>query len=337
MTSLIRQLLLAGMLKMGNFVAICALATVPLLATERQPAPAGPPPVETALDRITPDATFAIPSVTDIGASADSLWAVSAKEGSVVQIDAKAATAGLPIALGGSPCRGLASDDTSLWVPLCGEAALARIDLMSGSVTRLPLAGLTEGGGALATGVGSVWILSDRRGSLLRIDPASGLAVADVYLPDGTSALAFGMDALWAAATGTHQVVRINPHNNVVEERVAVGQAPGAIAAAEDAVWSLNAGNGTVSRIDAKTNRVVATIDVGAATAGAAIVTGAGAAWVSAPGHPLVRIDARTNRITHRLTGEGGGVIAFAHRSVWMAVSDTTVWRIDPRFVAALR
>jgi virginiamycin B lyase len=325
------------MLKVGKFPLIYTLAAMPLLATQGQPAPAAPPPVETTLDRVTPDATFAILSVTDIGSSAESLWAVSTKEGSVVQIDPKAAKAESPIALNGSPCRGLASDETSLWVPLCGEAVLARIGLMSGSVTKLPLAGLSEGGGALATGVGSVWILSDRRGSLLRIDPAPGLPVADVYLPDGTSALAFGMDALWAAATGTHQVVRINPHNNVVEARIAVGQAPSAIAAAEDAVWSVNAGDGTVSRIDAKTNRVMATIDVGVATAGAAIVAGAGAAWVSAPGHPLVRIDARTNRITHRLTGEGGGVIAFAHRSIWMAVSDTTVWRIDPRFVAALR
>jgi hypothetical protein len=67
------------------------------------------------------------------------------------------------------------------------------------------------------------------------------------------------------------------------------------------------------------------------------MAVGVGAVWVSAPGLPLVRIDAKTNRATHRFTGPGGGAVIVAHGSVWVAVGPALTWRLDPALLAAMR
>jgi virginiamycin B lyase len=322
----------AGKLYVSLLLAVCG----PLLGQTAPPAE-GPPPVEMPFDRIQPEATFAIGSVMRIEPAGDAVWMLDGQASSVLRIDVKTNETGDPIALGGMPCPGMATAFGAVWVPLCGETSLARIDLETAAVTRTPLPGLDPLAGSVATGVGSVWVLVDGKGTLLRLDPETTSPVADLYMPPGTTAVAFGMDALWAAASTKNQVVRINPHTNVVEKTIPTGKTPRAIAVGENAVWILNEGDGSVTRIDPATNRVVATIVIGAVGTGGAIAAGEGSVWVSAPGAPLVRIDPRVGRVVHRFTGEGGGPLAVSHRSLWIAASGSTVWRVDPRLVAALR
>jgi DNA-binding beta-propeller fold protein YncE len=123
----------------------------------------------------------------------------------------------------------------------------------------------------------------------------------------------------------------------VVVALIAVGPSPSALAVGEGGVWSLNDGDGSVSRIDAKTNAVGATIASGVTKPGGRIAAGEGAVWITAPGLPLVRIDPATNRVTQQFEGEGGGGIAVGHGALWLAnTAAGTIWRIDPRLVAAL-
>jgi len=300
------------------------------------PGQATPPPVELPFDRVKPEAVIDATAVRGLASANDAVWMLSA-DGSVVRVDPATNAPGQPVAVGGTPCPWIELGLDAVWVPLCGDGSLARIDPASANVTRTPVPGLSSAGGAIAVGVGSVWLLADDKGALLRIDPDGGLPVADAYLPDGTSALAFGAGALWAAVPPANLVLRINPYTNLVEERIAVSQEPMALTVGEGAVWVVAAGNGSVVRIDPKTNRVVATIDAGAAGAGSAIAAGEGGVWVRASGLPLLRIDARVNRVTHKLSGAGVGPIVVAHRALWLAVSESSVWRVDPRFVAALR
>jgi virginiamycin B lyase len=132
-------------------------------------------------------------------------------------------------------------------------------------------------------------------------------------------------------------LTRIDGHTNAVVEIIKVGPRPGDVAIGDDAVWTLNRGDGSLSRVDLKSNRVVATVTMDASVADGVIAVGEGAVWVSARGVPLVRIDARTNRVTHRFTGEGGGMVLAGHGSVWVAAGPKLTWRIDPKLVAALR
>jgi YVTN family beta-propeller protein len=254
----------------------------------------------------------------------------------IVRIEAKANSLGAPIAVGGQPCASLVVAFESVWVPLCGDRTIARVDLKEQQVKATSKVAVSGGDGRIASGAGSVWAVTDRKGVLSRIDPDTGSAVAEVFVADGAISVEGTKDALWVTSQDAGRLTRVNPYNTEVEEIVPVGPRPGRAAVGEGGVWVLN-GDGTVSRVDPKTNKVAATITVGGETAGGDIAAGAGSVWVSLPGAPIVRIDPRTNRAVQRFTGEGGGAILVAHGSLWVSVAPQTTWRIDPRLVEAVR
>lgn len=299
---------------------------------------AGPPPLRMPFARVRAEGVFTIPALTGLGTTADAVWAVSRSPAAVMRIDPKDNSLGKPVELTAVPCGGAAAEFGALWVPLCSEPGLARIDVKTLAVTTTPVPGLVASAGSLTTGIGSVWMLADGKGTVLRLDPDTGRAVADVYVAQGSSAIAFGLKAIWTAGGDANQVIRINPHTNLIEATIPAGKAPRSIAVGENAIWVLSQGDGTVIRIDPVSNRIAATIDLGVSLAGGSIAAGEGSVWVAAPGAPLSRIDPRTNRLVQQFSSEGGGgPLAVAHRSLWIAVSADTLWRVDPKFVEALR
>lgn len=294
------------------------------------------PPAEIPLERLKPDATFAVPFEAGAVASDDAVWMADRAAGALVRIAAKDNATGTPVKVGSQPCASLALAFDSVWVPLCGDGGIARVDLAGQKVTATARATAADPGGRIASSVGSIWVVTDRNGVVSRIDPDTGAAVAEVYVPKGAAAVATGPDALWITSEEAGRLTRVNPHNTEVVEEIAVGPRPGRLAVGEGGVWTLN-GDGSVSRVDPQTNKVVATITLGGGIAGGDIAAGAGSVWVSAPGSPLVRIDPRTNRAVQRFTGEGGGAVLVAHGSVWVAAGPRTTWRLDPRLVEAVR
>ena len=50
-----------------------------------------------------------------------------------------------------------------------------------------------------------------------------------------------------------------------------------------------------------------------------------------------VRIDPRTNRVTHRFSGAAGGMVLAGHHAVWVAAGQKLTWRIDAKLIASLR
>ncbi len=104
----------------------------------------------------------------------------------------------------------------------------------------------------------------------------------------------------------------------------------------EGAIWTLNQGVGSVSRIDPQTNKVTATIEVGVPGSGGDIAVGEGSVWVTAFEYPLSRIDPVTNKVVQQFTGVGGDAVRFGLGSVWLSnLKAQTVWRLDPRRIAA--
>jgi streptogramin lyase len=206
-----------------------------------------------------------------------------------------------------------------------------------GNVTATVPLTVAEPLGTLAWGTGSLWVLSDRKGVLSRIDPATNAPVAEAYVAARPFAVAANDDVVWVTSEEGSALTRLDGHTNAIVEIIKVGPRPGHVAIGDDAVWTLNRGDGSVSRVDLKSNKVVATVTIDASVAEGVIVVGEGAVWVSAPGVPLVRIDPRTNRVTHRFTGEGGGMVLAGHGSVWVAAGPGLTWRIDPKLIAAMR
>jgi len=338
------------MIRQVVFTLLLSLALAPQAIAQTPPA-APRPAADIPLTRLTADA--AIPVALGSGAieSADAVWVPNRAAGSLVRIDAKDNQPGAPVVVGAQPCASLVVAFDSVWVPLCGDGTIARIDPKASPMidpkASKPSATLktkvASNDGRIATAVGSVWAITDRKGVLSRIDPDTNTVVAEVYVAAGASAVVFGEEALWITSDegATGHLTRVNPHNNEIVEVIEVGPKPGRLAVGEGGVWTLNRGaggnGGTVSRVDPATNKVVATIPVGDAAATGEIAAGLGSVWISAPGVPLLRIDPRTNRAVQRFTGDGGGAVLVAHGSLWIAAGPLLTWRLDPLLVAAIR
>ena len=319
--------------------AVLVLASTCVLSAQN-PAPADKPipvapTVKLPLANLKPDATIEIAGDRWLTSGEGGIWVSSRESGKVIKIDGKTNKPADPIAVGQAPCAGLATGFGSLIVPLCGTPAIARVNLKTNEVT-VPFKGVSAAMVGPVTGVSSIWIVSDAKSTLTRIDPESNTAVADVPLGAKALAIAFGQGALWVT-TDKDELLKISPYTVVTNEIIKVGKSPRSIAVGEGAVWTLNAGDGSVSRIDTKSNKVANTIKLGAPLTGGQIATGEGSVWVSAPGMPLARIDPRTNHVVQQFNGEGGGAILVAQGAIWIAATPKAIWRLDPKLVEATR
>jgi len=229
------------------------------------------------------------------------------------------------------PCDSLAAGFGAVWSPSCGSSELDRIDPHSNRITaRVPLAGIASGEGQLAVAGGSVWLFTDEQGSLAQVDPKTNRVVATHQTGVPGVALAEAKGSLWASVPSRDAVAQI-ALDGTVTRTIKVGAAPRFIAAGEGGVWVLGQGAGDVTRIDPGTATVVATIPLEVPGDGGCIVTGGGSVWVTMPDTPISRIDAKTNTVTERFTGEGGDCIGFADGSVWLSNGRLgNVWRFRP-------
>ena len=324
------------MLRPIVFALVLTLAPGILHAQNSSPA-APRPPAEISLARLKADATVAVALAPGSVGSDDAVWVANRAAGTVVRVDAKDNSVGAPISVGTQPCASLVVAFASVWVPLCGGGSIARADVKTMKVDTTLKIAVADGDGLIATGVGSVWAITNRKGVLSRIDPDTNKSVAEIYVAGGATAVVFGEDALWITSEDGSKLTRVNPHNNEIVEVIEVGPKPGRLAVGEGGVWVLNRGNGSVTRVDPATNKVVATIPIGGDVAGGEVAAGAGSVWISAPGVPLIRIDPRTNRAVQRFTGDGGGAVLVAHGSIWIAAGPQITWRLDPVLVSAMR
>ena len=338
------------MIRQAVFLLMLGVALSPLTegaAVHAQNAtPSSPrPPAEIPFARLTADALVPLALAPGAVDSADALWVPDRAAGTIVRIEAKDNKPGPPVVVGVQPCASLVVAFDSVWVPLCGDGTIARVDAKTSKVTATAKTRVAGSDGRIATGVGSVWAITDRKGVLSRIDPDTNVPVAEIYVAGGATAVVLADDTLWitsddgspATPLRAGRLTRVNPHNNEIVETIEVGPKPGRLAVGEGGVWTLNRGNGTVSRVDPATNKVVATITIGDGVADGEIAAGLGSVWVSAPGVPIIRIDPRTNRAVQRFTGEGGGAVLVAHGSLWVAAGPKATWRLDPLLVAATR
>jgi virginiamycin B lyase len=192
----------------------------------------------------------------------------------VTRIDPKTNKVVAVVNVGSKHCSGLAARFGSLWVPNCGDQTLARVDLKTGNFTVTIPTGIADSEGGVATGAGSVWLITDKQGTLVKIDPDTNKVVAEIRLPAGSFALAFGEKALWATCTTQNLLTRVNPETNLIVESIPVGKEFRFLAVGDGFVWTLNQADGSVSKVDVKTNKVVATIEVGVPGPGAISLLG---------------------------------------------------------------
>ena len=302
------------------------------------------------LDAKTNKLVDPVPGVTNLCGSATtgfaSLWIPDCADHSLMRLDAKiaadpkapkkpersrgarAADAGKKPSDAAKPSEAAPSGDTKTEAEAKPAKITDPVKIDSGVSSALP---------AIAANPDSVWILTDDKTTLSRIDPDQNKVVSELRLPAGCNSLTFGEAALWVTCPSENRVLRINPETTLVEKRIEVSAQPYALAIGESSLWVLCLKDGKVERIDPKTNRVTKTIDTGVPGAsGGGIAFGQGSVWVTLPGFPITRIDAAGEKVVQQFWGAGGGSIQFGQGSVWLTNNQNgTLWRIDPKRIAA--
>ncbi len=294
------------------------------------------PGVRVPITALKPDAVFEVPGAPDWIAIDESVWVSNQPKNIVARLDPKTNKVLAMIEVGKGPCSGLATGFGSLWVPLCGDQALARVDLKEGKVTTTIPIGIGDSEGGLAAGTDSIWMITDKKGTLARIDPVTNKVVAEIQVPAGSFTVASGEGAIWVTGTASNVLTRVNPETNLVVESIPVGKAPRFLTIGGGFVWTLNQTSGDVSKVDPKTNKLVETIEVGVPGPGGEIAFGEGSVWVTSFEFPISRIDPTTNKVVQQFEGAGGDAIRVGLGSVWLSnIRAGNVWRIDPRRIAA--
>jgi YVTN family beta-propeller protein len=191
------------------------------------------------------------------------------------------------------------------------------------------------------------------RGTLLRLDPASGRIRARIRLPGYMRGLAAADGgSVWvatarplSASRSEGAVVRLDSTGRV-KAVIRTGTWPAALAVGKRAIWAVNSApffkRGTLVRIDTATNRIDGRpIPLGPAPSGAAV--GGGSIWVADAIEGTVRrIDPQRRRTVAAIdVGSEPYDVVFAAGSVWVTnADDGTVSRIDPaanRVTATIR
>jgi virginiamycin B lyase len=277
-------------------------------------------------------AKFSIPGSPDWVAIGDSVWISNNPKNNISQLDAASNKVGAVIGVAKKPCSGLAIAFDSVWVPICSDGSVQRVDAKSQKIVASIPSGVANDEGGITAGAGSIWMPSDASGVLSRIDPTSNKVVSKISIPSGSFTAAFDAGSVWVTSTKNSLLTRVDAKTEKVLAKIPVGPAPRFLATGLGSVWTLNQGDGSVSRIDPASNQVSATIEVGVPGAGGDIAVGEGAVWVTAFGKPLSKIDPGTNKVVTQYVGKGGDALRVGLGSLWLSNHEFhEVWRIDPK------
>lgn len=297
------------------------------------------PGVKRAIETIKPLAEISIPGVPDWQVvTSDSLWVSNGPKNTLHRIDAKSNQQSATIPVGTRPCSGLAAGFGSIWVPLCGARGtgegkgLARVDIKTNQVIATIPVGPADSEGGLTTSKDAVWIVSDPKGVLTRIDPKTNKPVAEITIPAGSVAAHFAAGFVWVTANKASKLIQIDAKKNAVVREIEVGPSPRFLTSGAGSVWTVNQGDGSVTRVDAKSGAIQAKIEAGIPGPGGELSFGGGGLWITVFDIPITFIDPKTNTVTKQWTGPGGDAIRYGHMSVWLSnLRQQNLWRIDPK------
>ena len=284
------------------------------------------------MSEIRPMATFLVDGSPDwMVVTDDAVWVTSSSINHVVRLDAKTnqPTAVLTV---NNPCSGLAAGFGSLWVPSCGSHSLVRFDLHTAKIQAEIPVDPADSEGGITVGAESVWMASDKKGILSRIDPQTNTVIAEIAVPSGSFAPTFADGAIWITSTEHNLLTRVDPQSNKAAASIPIGPKPRFLTVGAGSVWTLNQGDGTISRVDTKTNKLVTNIEVGIPGTGGEIAFGDGSVWATVFEIPISRIDPATNTVVDQWSGAGGDSIRVGHGSVWLTdIAHGKVWRLDSK------
>ncbi len=281
------------------------------------------------MTELHPIATFAVEGRPDwMAVTDDAVWVASSNVNHVVRLDAKTNQTGTVVTIA-EPCSGLTFGFGSLWIPSCGDHNIVRVDAHTGKLQARIAASPADDEGGIAVGDGSVWVVTSKDGVLARIDPVTNTVRASIRIPAGSFNPAFANGSVWITSNAGESLIRVDSATNKVVSETPVGPKPRFLTVGEGSIWVLNQGDGTVARVDAATGKRTALIAAAIPGEGGEIAFGGGAVWATMIGHPITRIDPKTNEVVGQWQGKGGDSIRAGHESLWLSdLKGAQVWRL---------
>ncbi|MFZ0859383.1 MAG: hypothetical protein WCA27_25700 [Candidatus Sulfotelmatobacter sp.] len=276
--------------------------------------------VQVQYSSVKPIATIKVGGTADwVLVAEDSVWVASTKPYTVLRIDPASNKIVATIKVSAEACSGLAFGFGSIWVPLCGKKpALVRIDVVKNSITAiLPIAPAGPEGG-ITTSEDSVWMVTDKNGTLNRIDPATNRVRQKISILPGSFNPLFSDGIVWITGVERNVLIDVDANSGKVLESIPVGPKPRFLTVGAGSIWTLNQSDGTVTRVDEKSMHLIATIQVGIPGTGGDIGYGADSVWLSVFDVPLTRIDETTNRVVKQWIGKGGDSLRVGFDSLWI-------------------
>jgi virginiamycin B lyase len=269
---------------------------------------------------LKPSATFQIGATADwVLVTDDSVWAAGSKPFSLQRIDPTTNKVLATVPLPGEACSGLVSAFGSVWVPLCGkQPSMARVDIRNNQIGKILPIGPAGPEGGVAASADSIWIVTDAKGILSRIDPSTNTEQQKVSIPPGSYNPIFSDGKIWITGFDSNMLVVVDASAGRQVASIPVGPKPRFVTAGTGSVWTLNQGDGTVTRVDMRTKKVIATIETGTPGPGGDICYGAGSVWTTVFDIPLTRIDPRTNKAVRQWVGQGGDSMRAGYQSIWL-------------------
>ena len=261
-------------------------------------------------------------SRTVVAASGNTVWVACADQAR--RIDAMTGKPiGRAVPIGPFP-DSIAAAGGNIWVASSAgnsNGTLTRIDAATGSPIGRPISlGRTIVAG-LATGQGSLWVLTDND-YVVRLDAVTGQVVARPIALDSQfvpNAIVDGDGSVWVAVAGTLQ--RINPSSNtVIGSPAEIGNGSLALAVGQHAIW-VASGNG-VQRVDPTSGaRVGLPVKVGLGPD--ALVIDRGSVWVANEwSNTVTRLDANSGSVV-------GSAINAGLDPLSIASTDGSLWVVD--------
>src|ERR1700683_2412264 len=153
--------------------------------------------VQHAMSELHATAKFSIPGSPDWVAIGDSVWISNNPKNNISELDPKTNQVGSVIAVAKKPCSGLAIAFGSVWVPICSDGSVQRVDPKSQQIVAYIPSGVANTEGGITAGEGSIWMPSDAAGVLSRIDPATNKVVSRISIPAGSYTAEFYGDSVW--------------------------------------------------------------------------------------------------------------------------------------------
>jgi streptogramin lyase len=160
-------------------------------------------------DTNTPVAELSLPAgVTAVTFGEGALWVASGRTSQVARVDPHTNVVVALIAVGPSPSA-LAAGEGGVWSLNDGDGTVSRIDPKTNVVVATIASGVTRPGGRIAAGEGAVWVTAPGL-PLVRIDPASN-RVTQQFEGEGGGGIALGHGSVWLVNTAAGTLWRIDP------------------------------------------------------------------------------------------------------------------------------